>query len=198
MPSLLVMAALLVVGGCWQNGPPRVYPDRPDSHAGQRALELYDANKDGFLDEKELEKAPGLKAAMQQVDSNHDGKITAAEISARIGAWADSKLGRMLVSCTVSRNGRPLAGATVKFLPEKFLGGDLKASEGITNDSGYTRLAVPKSAQRGICPGFYRIEITKGGETIPPRYNTESQLGQEIAVDAAGLNNGVATIDLRY
>ena len=68
---------------------------KPDSRAGNRAIELYDADKDGFLDAKELEKVPGLKAAMQQVDRNKDGKISADEIYARIQLWSDSKLGRM-------------------------------------------------------------------------------------------------------
>ena len=40
------------------------------------------ANKDGFLDQGELEKAPGLKAALKQVDTKGDGKITADEINA--------------------------------------------------------------------------------------------------------------------
>ena len=52
-------------------------------------MEMYDANKDDFLDAKELEKAPGLKAALRNVDANHDGKISAGEIAARLRLWAD-------------------------------------------------------------------------------------------------------------
>ena len=47
-------------------------------------MELYDTNHDGFLDAKELEKVPGLKAAIKQVDTNHDGKISEQEIAERI------------------------------------------------------------------------------------------------------------------
>jgi hypothetical protein len=196
--TLLLIASVIVLCGCSGGSLPRVYPDKPDSRAGERAIELYDANKDGFLDAKELEKVPGLKAAMQKVDADKDGKISAAEISARIKSWADSKLGRMGVSCIVTHNGRPLAGATVKFLPEAFLGGDLKPGEGTADANGLARLMTSGTGQRGICPGFYRVEITKSGEPIPARYNTETELGQEVAVDAAGLNNGVATVDLKY
>ena len=189
--------ALLLVFGCSQGALPRVYPDKPDSRAGSRAIELYDSAKNGYLTANDLQKAPGLKAAMRQVDRNKDGKISADEISARIQDWADSTLGRMGVSCIVNHNGRPLAGATVKFVPESFLGGGLQASEGTTDDHGMARLSVPGSAQRGTSPGFYRVEITKAGE-IPAKYNTNTCLGQEVASDAAGLSHGVATVDLNY
>ena len=35
----------------------------------------------------------------------------------------------------------------------------------------------------GMCPGFYRVEITKGNE-IPAKYNTATILGEEVAGDA--------------
>jgi hypothetical protein len=190
--------ALLLVFGCSQRSQPRVYPDKPDSNAGQRAIELYDIDKHGFLTAKELEKLPGLKAAVRQIDLNNDGNISAAEISARIQAWSDSRLGRMGVSCIVKHNGRPLAGATVRLVPEPFLGGGLKTAEGTTDDHGLARMSVAGSGQRGISPGFYRVEIIKAGEAVPPRYNTETSLGQEVASDAAGLNNGVARFNLNY
>jgi hypothetical protein len=194
------MAALILLSGCGGGSPPRVYPDRPDSHAADRAIELYDTDNDKYLDAKELEKVPGLKSAMQQVDTDKDGKLSSAEIAARIQSWADSKLGRMGVSCVITRYGKPLTGATVKFVPEKFLGGDLKTAEGITDTHGVARLATSGSggSVRGVCPGFYRVEVTKNGETIPAKYNTETQLGQEVAQGAARLANGVAEFDLKY
>jgi hypothetical protein len=200
MPSgrLSILACVCIaLSGCSVGAPPRVYPDKPDPRSGERAVELYDANKDGFLDAKELEKVPGLKAALHEVDRDKDGKISAAEISARIKSWADSKLGRMGVSCIVTHNGKSLVGATVKFVPEKFLGDQLKTAEGTTDTYGMARMSSA-AGQRGICPGFYRVEITKNGESIPAKYNTETRLGQEVADDAAGLNNGVTKIDLTY
>ncbi len=199
LPSSLALAAVSLALGCSFGSQPRVYPDKPDARAAERAMQLYDANGDGFLDAKELDKkAPGLKAAMRRVDLDGDGKISAAEISARIQAWADSKLGRKGVLCVVKHGGEPLAGAAVKFIPEKFLGDNLKTAEGTTDDHGMARISVSGSTQRGISPGFYRVEISKDGEAIPAEYNTETRLGQEVANDAAGLNNGVATFDLTY
>jgi hypothetical protein len=192
-------AALGLTFGCYSGSPSRVYPDKPDPHAAERAMELYDANKDGYLDAKELEKVPGLKAALRQIDLNNDGKISAGEISARIESWAASKLGRMALTCTVTHNGKPLGDAKVRFVPEKFLGGEIKTYEGTTDEHGGAPIFVAGTAVRGITPGFYRIEITKSGEPIPAKYNTETQLGQEVANDAARIVGGaILGIDLKY
>ena len=117
------------------------------------------------------------------MDSNHDGKISAEEITAQIQEWADSKVGRMSISCLITCSGQPLPGATVRFVPEKFLGDAIKAAEGTTDRFGVAIMKSP--AGSGVCPGFYRVEITKNDETIPGKYNTETQLGQEVAPDAA-------------
>jgi hypothetical protein len=176
-----------------------VYADKPDRNAGKRAIELYDANKDGFLDANELEKVPGLKAAMRQVDCNGDGKISADEISARIDSWVASKCGRIGIKCKVAHKGTPLSGATVRFVPEEFLGSGMKTYEGTTNDSGTAAMFAVGSSERGVSPGLYRVEITKAGERIPAKYNTETKLGQEVALDAAGIVGGaVVIIDLKY
>jgi hypothetical protein len=191
--------ALGLICGCGTGARPRVYPDKPDPHAAERAMELYDTNKDGILDANELEKVPGLKAAMRQVDLNKDGKISADEISARIDSWAASKCGRMGISCKVRHSEKPLAGANVKFVPEPFLGSGMKTYEGTTDDNGVAMLFVAGSSDRGVSPGFYRVEISKTGESIPAKYNTETQLGQEVANDAAGIVSGaMLRIDLKY
>ena len=107
LPIAALSAILGVTNGCGPGTPPRVYADKPDPRAGQRAIELYGGNK-GYLDAEALEKVPGLKAAMQQVDLNNDGKISAEEISARINSWS-AKVGRIMLTCHVTHNGKPLA-----------------------------------------------------------------------------------------
>jgi hypothetical protein len=196
----LIAAALLAMAGCWGSGPSRVYPQGIASNAAQKAMELYDTNKDGVLDAAELEKAPGLKAALKEVDKNGDGKISADEINARIEAWKQSKVGRLSMECSVLHNGQPLAGATVKFVPESFLGSELKEGSGATDANGFARISMAISGPDdlpGMSPGFYRVEITKSGENIPAKYNTETVLGQEVAKDAAGSQQGVK-FDLKY
>ncbi len=180
--GLLLLSGLV---GCGNSGRPRVPPDLPDASAAHKAMELYDTNHDGLLDAKELEQAPGLKAAIKQVDTNHDGMISEQEIADRIKDWADSKVARLSVSCYVTHNGKPLAGATVVFVPEKFLGGTIQSGSGTTTPTGHAAISAPYPSDplvRGLAPGFYRVEITKHGENIPAKYNAETTLGAEVAI----------------
>jgi len=196
---LAVLPVFSSLMGCGNSVPPRVVPDLPDASAASKAMELYDTNHDGFLDEQELEKTPGLKAALKQVDTNKDGKVSEQEIADRIKSWADSHLGRMQVVCRVMHNGEPLAEAKVVFVPEKFLGGTLQSGSGTTSQAGYADISCPYAADpsiKGMPPGFYRVEITKDGTAIPAKYNTETTLGAE-AAGGYQAKNGL-TFDLQY
>lgn len=194
--ALLGIAAL-AVWGC-DRAPSRLQPLGIAPDAARKALQLYDADGDGFLEGAELDKVPGLKAAMKQVDTNHDGKISAEEIDARIASWKQSQIGRLSVACKVTRRGKPLGGATVTFVPESFLGDELQPASGTTDQFGTTSLATAEPEMLpGVSPGFYRVEITKSGDAVPARYNTDTVLGQEVALDAEGLQ-GVLQFDLDY
>ena len=186
--------------GCGTSTPSRVMPDLPDPSAAHKAMELYDTNHDDFLDAKELEQVPGLKAAIKQVDTDHDKKISEQEIAQRIKSWADSHIGRTPVACRVMHNGKPLAGAKVVFVPEKFLGGTLQSGSGTTSVTGYAGVSSPYAADpliKGLSPGFYRVEITKDGEKIPPKYNSETTLGAEVASGSESQESGL-TFELQY
>jgi len=89
---------------------------------GAAALAEYDANGDGVLDAKELEKCPPLKLALKRFDANGDGKISADEIAARVRSWMNSGTTIVTGGTHVMLDGKVLAGATVTFEPEKFLG----------------------------------------------------------------------------
>jgi hypothetical protein len=188
--KLLILSAL---AGCGNSTKPPVLPELPDSSAPSKAMELYDANHDGFLDDKELEKVPGLKAAKDEVDTNHDGKISEEEIAARIQQWAGSGMGRFTVTCRVTRNGQPLPGAKVVFVPEKFLGGAISSGSGTATSTGTALISAvyaPDPTVKGLSSGFYRVEITKDRETIPAKYNTETTLGAEISGVSQRRKNG--------
>jgi hypothetical protein len=180
------------------NGPPRILPPNIDAAAaGTEAIKEFDADHDGKISGEELDKCPGLKAAIDQIDRSGKGEITAEKITARIKAWQDSRLGRMSLGCRVLHNGQALAGAEVKFVPEEFLGKILKVATGKTDANGVTMIAAQEAGPPGVAPGFYRIEISKAGEDIPAKYNTETVLGQEVAMDAKGIQEGI-TLDLKY
>jgi hypothetical protein len=48
-----------------------------------------------------------------------------------------------------------------------------------------------------VAPGFYHVEVTKSGENIPAKYNSATTLGQEVAMDAQELMQGIK-FDLKY
>jgi hypothetical protein len=185
--SLGLIVVLVSAVGCPAGNGRVVPPTYADG--GAAALAEYDANKDGVLAGPELDKCPGLKASLAQVDTNADKKITADEINARIGAWRESRVGEIPVRVRVTLDGEPLVGAEVVFDPEPFLGGAVPSAHGVTIAGGVVgmtippeRLADPKFG--GVPCGWYRIRITHPGKSLPAKYNTQSQLGCEIAMNA--------------
>jgi hypothetical protein len=200
---IVVLAGILALSVSCSHTPGRIYPSPISaSSAGNKAIEMFDTNKDNKISGAELDKCPGLKAAVTKVDPGNEG-VTAEMVSNRIKAWQNSKLGRMSLACTVTRNGRGFEGAEVKFVPEKFLGLDDPKwiASGKTDMNGMVMLSVPTSGERedppGVPPGFYRVEITKPGMNIPAKYNTETILGQEVANDAVGIMEGIR-FDLKF
>jgi len=200
MSVTLAALATVAVAACSKT-PSRVYPPGINPNAGDDAIKQYDANGDGKIAGEELDKAAGLKGALKNLDTNGDGAVTADEIYARIKAWEESKLGRSSQQVTVSHNGQALGGATVKMIPEKFLGNEVQPASGVTDEHGVAMLNIPPEADPegigGMQVGLYRIEITKPGEDIPAKYNTQTELGVEIAQDMAEAESGIQ-IDLEY
>jgi len=171
-------------------------------------------NLDGILDYEELAKAPGLRAAVAKIKkltkrpgefpSESDvtsAKITAEEIDARIQEWKARGSGRIGVTCRVTRIGKPLANADVKFVPEDFLGPGLSTGTGTTDANGITKISQPSRGKDdsaiGMYAGFYRVEITKGNE-IPAKFNKSTVLGVEVAGDSLSLDGGGPSFDLHY
>jgi hypothetical protein len=192
--ALALGVLLLASVGCSWGKQERMPQSKFSSSAGADAIKTYDTDKDGKISGAELDKCPALKAAMAEVDPSGKGEITADMIDARIKAWIETKLARQTVSCTVLRNGKPFAGATVTFVPEKFLGPAVETAGGTTEKHGIAMLSVATSGPRdppGMGPGFYRVVITKEGMKIPEKYSAEATtvLGREIARDAAGLKD---------
>lgn len=126
-----VCLCTLTLVGC-SDRPGRAEPPQIDpSAAAAEALASLDSDGDGRLNANELGACPGLNAAIKAVDSDHDGNLSAEEIAARIRQWTEGRVALVAVNCSVAQNGRPLAGATVTFVPEKFLGPNIKPASGI-------------------------------------------------------------------
>jgi hypothetical protein len=200
---LIAMLISAFCAGCM--GQPSPVPQPPfDANAeSSKALELFDADKDGKISGKELDKCPGIKASLKVMKTDKDKGVTKEMIVGRIDKWIESKIGRTTISCTVTRNGKPLEGAKVAFVPEPFLSDALpQKADGTTNQMGMAMISLPvetgtDALPPGMPPGMYRVEITKPGDNIPAKFNKATELGQEVSLDNIDIQKGIK-FDLKY
>jgi hypothetical protein len=173
-------------------------PDISTSAAGREAIAQYDTNGDGVVGGAELEKAPGLKAALPRMDANQDKAVDADEVAARIGQWQEAGIGLMSFGFRVTLDGSPLADALVTFEPEEFLGDDVKPASCTTTSAGVGGATILEADRpdstwpAGMQHGIYKVKISKvvgGKETIPAKYNEATVLGQEVAQDVDEIAN---------
>jgi hypothetical protein len=166
-------------------------PAIPAEKAGQEALNQYDANKDGFLDKNELKACPALASCLKAVDKNRDGRLSGDEISERINYYQTSRVGLSAVAVKVTLDGKPLAGATVTLVPERFLGDEVKPASGVTDARGVANVATEGVEVPGVACAMFRIHVSKkdtgGRETLPARYNQNTTLGAEVGPDWQGV-----------
>jgi hypothetical protein len=169
----LVASSLLLAAGC-DGRPPRIRPVKVNSAAAAaEAVKAYDANNDGKISGDEFAQCASFKGIAK------DGGVTAEMLTELLDRWQAGNVGRTAMCVRVQHNGKPLANATVKLTPEKFMGKDIKAGVGKSDNTGAATISVPiakPEEPEGVSLGFYRVEITKDGESIPAKYNTETTL----------------------
>jgi hypothetical protein len=180
----LVALALSLLSGCGTAGdlkPPSFSPDQ----IAHDALSQYDANHDGYLDAKELERCPSLKNSLEAMDKSGDKRLSADEIAEHIRMYVEGEVALVQVGCHVTLDNRPLEGATVTYVPEKFMGSSIKSATGVSNSRGSVTLVAEGEKLPGVQPGFYRVEVSRksasGQETIAARYNQNTTLGIEVS-----------------
>lgn len=195
-PAAILSCLALFAAGCGNRPASRVdMAAISPGAAGSQAMELFDANKDGSIAGAEFDKAPGLKASLKpKLDSNNDGKASADEISARLQTYLDSKVAALSCRCEVHLDDQPLEGATVRLVPEGFLGSAVKPGVATSDKLGVAMAQTEDSKLPGLSPGIYRVEISKkdasGKEIIPARYNAQTTLGCEVASDLDSVSVG--------
>lgn len=181
-----------VLAGC-SNSPSSLRAPSINSNAGAAAVAEYDRNGDAVLGSTELDQSPPLKAALDRIDQDSDRQISADEIDRRIEAWQKSGVALTVVDVSVKMNGRPLKGAEVKLVPEKFLGEEIETATGRIDELGMAKIIIsPEPETAGVRVGLYRVLISKidaGKETVPARYNEQTELGVEIAPDVPASRN---------
>lgn len=204
MRSLCCLAMLAMVG-C-SSAPSRVVAPSINPKAGADAVAKLDKNGDAAIDETEAKFAPAFlePEAKSRADTNGDGKITREEIDARIKVWDDSGVGITQYSLTIDVDGRPVEGLEVKFVPEDWLGTEIKGGTGTTDASGRVNLAMAESdlkenekGLQGMRLGYYKVEITHPSMMIPAKYNTATEVGFEIAPDQVDTSRNTLSITSR-
>jgi hypothetical protein len=193
LASVAMCFSLVVGSGCDMGAK----PIRPNSvnpkTAAKAAVDQY--GKDGSIAGDDLKKCPAIQDGLARIDKNGDGIVSVDELADEIKAWGADGTGRIIYAVKINHKGQPLAGAAVKFVPEKFLGTGFVAAEGTTDGNGVAALLIPGATPPGLAPAFYRVEVTKGGENIPAIYNTETTLGLDVAHGVMGVGH---TFDLTY
>lgn len=181
--TTIALMLLVTMASCSQLPDPPDPPELSASTAAGKAMELYDANGDGQLDAEELKKSPPLLDTLPLADKNSDGSLSESEIKNRIDSWFAGTTTIDQSATMVSLDDEPLVGATVTYIPEPFLEPAIQQTSGVTDEQGLAETPGQDPEFPGLYFGWYRVKISKlegGEETLPSRYNTETELAREI------------------
>ena len=187
--SLAAIAAFVSTGGCGGNGggTSSTLPINP-SAAADKAIELYDKDGSGSLNESELAAAPGFLAARDRYDKDGDRQIARDEIQERLKSIAATGTSLLTVDCRVLQGGRPLAGANVRFVPDPSMEDALLPATGTTDANGRVNPSIAeeqvpdeRKGVRIMQPGVYRVQIEHANVKQPHK-----PLGCEIDEIARG------------
>ncbi|HEX2473950.1 MAG TPA: hypothetical protein VHK01_04360, partial [Lacipirellulaceae bacterium] len=179
----------LLLGGCRSSSATIEVPEWDPAAAADRALSDYDTNGDRKLSREELKKCPGLLSAIDQFDQDRDRSISGDELTAKLNEIRQQDAALVEITCVVTRGGRPFEGATVKFVPEPFMGEDVKPATGVTARDGTTFPSIddqelPEESRgrvRGVPCGVFRVLVTHPTVAVPAKYNTQTELGRIIS-----------------
>jgi hypothetical protein len=189
-----IVAAAVIAAGCALEEPRLEAPALDPQASGARAIEVYDLNNDGAIAADELDRCPGLKASLKELDTSGDQRLSAEEIAARVQQYVDSQVALTTMTGQVRLDNRPLADAQVTLVPEEFMGPGVQKAVGVTDASGSCRFSIEGAELPGAQYGIYRVEVSKPGpsgrETIPARYNKQSVLGGDVGRGSPILQTG--------
>jgi hypothetical protein len=165
-------------------------------------MEQFDANGDAAVDSEELAKCPPLSKAVASFDADKDGRLTEVEIANGVVALAGPDSAYVSANCTLTFEGRPLVGATVKLRPPDFIGDALPPAEAVTDESGHASPSISSDQMPPqlmgtplVYPGLYHVEITHPQRPLPGRYNTATELA--LVVDPSSREGSAARFDLK-
>ena len=185
--GLTALISLFAVGCTGRPSPIKPPKYKPTAMAAE-ALKLYDADGDGLLSKNELAQCPAIVQSIKKFDTDEDGNVSEDEISARVEFWRDGGVGVQSSSFRVLLDGRPLPGAEIILDPEPFMGelvpgGSCTTTKGGAASPNAPADQLPGGLTYGMRCGLYKLRVTHPEVDIPSRYNTDTQLGIEVAPD---------------
>jgi hypothetical protein len=198
LPSILALASIAcLLTGC-SNRPARVVAPQIDPQAITDAVfKVADRDRDGSLRAAEQQAVPSIGMAAGRLDADGDKAVTREELLAWLDATRDSRVAITSLAVVLTHRGRPLKTATVRLVPEPFIGAEVQVAEGVTDTDGSAAMSIADAKYAGVHCGLYRVEITgtgNDGKPLPERVNAATTLG--VAVGAGVPDTGWAEFRL--
>ncbi len=166
---LVVLFVSLGSVGCGEKGESyeSVAPEVDLEAVVERVMTRYDKNGDGSLSVAEISKNPNLVAQSIGADGDLDGVLSKHEVLKAVRMMASGS--DKPIAVTVARRRGVVAGAKVKFTPEKFMGEGWPSAEGVAGADGVAvmhTVSIDGTSGEDLVPtGFYRVTITHGGKS---------------------------------
>ena len=169
---VVLSATAFFLGGCGQQAALSVKTLSPKVSA-QKALDMYDANQDGALDQTEC--SAGLRALFPTSDEDQNGKLSLEEIQERLQFHDDQKVGLITATANLTSSSTSVEGLLVKLVPDPVFTG-LPSAKGSADKNGFVVFQSDGESIPGVCPGVYSIVIIESGEER--NLNTGIEIGQ--------------------
>lgn len=174
--TALVLIALFSISilSCSRRAAPSAPKIDPSAMAA-KALELYDTDKNGKIEGKELLAAPALAFSLKEMDANKDKGLDSDEIQNRLQAWIDSGVTLMSPNFSCKVGGKSIKDGTLTLTPDPFMGDSFPAAHGDFLN-GYCQPSAPNAGNYQAIPmGFYNVEVSSPQGTVAP-----GKLGVEV------------------
>jgi hypothetical protein len=194
---------LLATLGCG-SGPAAIQAVSVDiDEVAEQLMAEFDKDSSGGLSQAEIEAAPPIADRMARFDIDRNGEIILEELTKNLARIFDPESALVGATCVVRRNGQPLSGAEVRFIPLDVLKDVVPAADGVTDSNGAAMISaareeLPDTAPNvpGLMrPGLYLVEVTHKDFKIPDKYNRQTILGKEISGETVFRGNIV--VDLK-
>lgn len=161
-PVGAICLACLPIAGCGRLAPTAGGPIDAFSHASG-VLEAYDTNRDGQLSREEAQASPGWTAAFANTDTSKDDQLSKEELAVQINTYHGGRFMLVPTVCELRDNGKPVAKATIRLIPDKTIADLFPPAEGVTDDAGNARMAIVGQTEPGVNQAVYSVEVTAAG-----------------------------------